>query len=296
MIVLVVLVAAGFVSRRLGLMDAEFDRKLSNFVMLVSAPCLILSSTMGGELPDRSHILPLAGIGIVTYIILIGLGCLLPRFMPVKEDERGMYRFMLSYPNVGFIGFPIVASIFGNHAIFYASLLNIPNTVTIFVFGTMFVSGARLGRFNWRLLYSPFMVATYISIVIVALGLHTPDVVAKPVTLLGGMTVPSALLVIGSSIASMPLKKVMGSRGTYVMCVLRLLVLPVVVLGVLRLMHVDPYIAGIDMVLAGMPVASFGTMFCLKYGKDETAMSQGTFFSTLLSVISIPLLTIVLSM
>ena len=113
-------------------------------------------------------------------------------------------------------------------------------------------------------------------------------------TLLGNMTVPAALLIIGSSIAGIPARRMTGSPGTYVMAIFRLLVLPVSIYAILRLFGTNEQIAGIDTVLAGMPVASYGTMFCLKYGKDETIMSQGTFISTLLSVLSIPLLVMII--
>ena len=291
MVVLFLLVVAGFASHKCGLMGGEFDRKLSNFVIQVTAPCLILSSVMGDELPDRSQILPLILVGAVTYALLISVAYVLPRFMPVKREDHGIYSFMLAYSNVGFIGYPIVASIFGASAVFYACILNVANTLTIFVFGVMFVTGQGGGKFKWNLLWSPSMLATYLSIVVVAIGMHTPQVIARPFTLLGNMTVPASLLVIGSSIAGIPARRMLGSRGLYLMCVLKLVVLPYLLLKLAYAVGVNAQIAQINMVLIGMPVASFGTMFCLKYGRDETVMAQGTFLSTLFSVVSIPLLT-----
>lgn len=294
MVVLFLLVIAGFASHKLKLMGGDFDRRLSNFVIQVTCPCLILSSTMGDTMPDRSHILPLLLVGMFTYAFLICMAYLLPRFMPVRKEDRGMYSFMLTYANVGFIGYPIVSSIFGSSAVFYACILNVPNTLTIFIWGIMFITGQKGGSFDRRLLYSPAMVATYVSIVIVALGWQAPVFISQPLSILGNMTVPAALLVIGSSIAGIPWRRMIGSVGTYVMCLFRLFLIPVTVLWLARLVGVDAQIAGINAVLVGMPVASYGTMFCLKYGRDETLMSQGTFWSTLLSVISIPLLAMIL--
>lgn len=122
-------------------MDADFDRKLSVFVINVACPSLILSSVMGDTLPDKHLILPLLIVGFATYVVLIGAGFLLPRYLPVKVTDRGIYSFMLAFGNVGFIGYPIVASIFGASAVFYASILNFPSTLLIFVFGTLFISG-----------------------------------------------------------------------------------------------------------------------------------------------------------
>ena len=135
------------------------------------------------------------------------------------------------------------------------------------------------------------MVATYISMLIVILGIDVSPKFGNIFVLTGGMTVPSALLIIGSSLAMMPVRNMLGTFKLYLMCLFRLLIMPVMVLAVCRLAGVDAYIAGINAVLAGMPVASFGTMFCLKYGVDERRMTQGTFLSTFLSMFSIPLLS-----
>lgn len=290
MIVLFLLVLAGFVARKLNLTNRDFDKTLSNLVIQVTCPSLIIASTMGDVMPERRLILPLLGVSALTYLFLIGLAYVLPYVIPCRREQRGMYSFMLAFANVGFIGYPIVASIFGNSAVFYACILNSINTLTVFIWGVMFVAGGKLGRFDWKLLYSSPMIATYISILIVATGWRAPHFASQAFTLLGNMTVPSALLVIGSCMAGIPLKRMAGSKGVYVMSVFRLLLLPLSLYYLLLFIGVDHQVAAINIILAGMPVASFGTMFCLKYGKDETVMSQGTFITTLLSVISIPIL------
>lgn len=295
MVVVLLLVMAGFAARKKGLMGGDFDRMLSNFVIQVTCPCLIIASTMGDKMPDRSHIPALLAISIVTYAILIALAYVIPHFMPVSREERGMYSFMLTFANVGFIGYPIVASIFGQDAVFYACILNAPNTFCIFVWGVMFVNGAGSGKFNPKTLRSPAMVATYLSIVIVVAGWRAPQFIAQPFTILGNMTVPSALLVIGSSIADIPARQMTGSKGSYIVALFRLLLLPVGIYFLMEAFGFERLICAINAVLIGMPVASYGTMFCMKYGRDATAMTQGTFVTTLLSVFSIPLLAWIIS-
>lgn len=295
MVVLFIIVMAGFVSRKFKLMGGDFDRMLSNLVIQVTCPCLIVASTMGDTMPDRSHIPALLGIGIITYAVLNAVAYIIPKAMPIKQDDRGMYSFMLAYANVGFIGYPIIASIFGHSSVFYACILNAPGTLTIFVWGVMFIKGQKAGSFNWRLLYSPAMIATYTSILIVAAGWRAPQFIASPMTLIGNMTVPAALLVIGSSMADMPARLMIGNKGVYTMCVFRLLLIPIGMFYLMALLGFDTHIAAINAVLVGMPVASYGTMFCLKYGKDTTIMTQGTFLSTLLSVLSIPLLAMIIN-
>lgn len=202
---------------------------------------------------------------------------------------------MLAFGNVGFIGYPIVASIFGASAVFYASILNFPSTLLIFVFGTLFISGDQ-GRmhFDSRTLYCPAMIASYLSILIVVTGWVPPHVVSTPFVLLGNITVPAALLIIGSSIARVPIRKMFGNVSVYLMSALRLMLIPLLILYLSRLFQIDETIANINVVLAAMPVASYGTLFCIKYKRGETIMAEGTFITTLLSVLSIPLLTVFL--
>ena len=288
---LIIIVIAGFVSHKRGIINEEFERKLSGFVIKVTCPALLISSTMGDKMPDREHIPMLLLVSLLTYVILIPLAYVQPVLMRVKRDLRGMYSFMLTYSNVGFIGYPVVASIFGSDAVFYACILNVFNTITVFIWGVMFISGENLkDGFRFRLFISPAMIATYISVIIVVLNLHTPKAIAMPLSILGNMTVPSSLIVIGAALAEIPTRKMVGTPHIFMMCFLKLLVLPLLVYYAMIMIGIDTRISSINMILIAMPVASFGTMFCMQMGKDETTMSQGTFWTSLLSVVIIPLL------
>lgn len=293
---LIIIVIAGFISHKRGIINEEFERKLSGFVIKVTCPALLISSTMGDKMPDRDHIPMLLLVSLLTYVILIPLAYIQPVLMRVKPDLRGMYSFMLTYSNVGFIGYPVVASIFGPDAVFYACILNVFNTITVFIWGVMFISGENLKNgFRFRLFVSPAMIATYISVIIVVLNLHTPKAIAMPLSILGNMTVPSSLIVIGAALAEIPTRKMVGTPHIFIMCFLKLLVLPLLVYYAMIMIGIDPRISSINMILIAMPVASFGTMFCMQMGKDETTMSQGTFWTTLLSVVSIPLLAMLIA-
>ncbi len=293
---LIIIVIAGFISHKRGIINEEFERKLSGFVIKVTCPALLISSTMGDKMPDREHIPMLLLVSLLTYVILIPLAYIQPVLMRVKRDLRGMYSFMLTYSNVGFIGYPVVASIFGPDAVFYACILNVFNTITVFIWGVMFISGENLKNgFRFRLFVSPAMIATYISVIIVILNLHTPKAIAMPLSILGNMTVPSSLIVIGAALAEIPTRKMVGTPHIFIMCFLKLLVLPLLVYYAMIMIGINTHISSINMILIAMPVASFGTMFCMQMGKDETTMSQGTFWTTLLSVVSIPLLAMLIA-
>lgn len=293
MVILFTIVVLGYALCKLGYMGDKFDQKLSSIVIDVTCPALILSSVMGAELPDRSLILPLLGIGFLTYILLLVFGFWVPRFVAKSRDEQGMIGFALMFANVGFIGYPIVSAIFGPKAVFYAALLNIPNTFFIFTAGVMLVKGEHnMKSLSAKVLFSPAMIAAFVAALKVAFGVRTPDIIARPVTMVGNITIPAALMVIGSSMARLPLKEIIGSPKVYVASLLRLVVVPLSVYFLFRFCGVSDVINNINTVIIAMPVASYGTMFCLKYGRNPSLMTEMTFVTTLGSILTIPLITL----
>lgn len=293
MVILFTIVVLGYALCKLGYMGDKFDQKLSSIVIDVTCPALILSSVMGAELPDRSLILPLLGIGFLTYILLLVYGFWVPRFVAKSRDEQGMIGFALMFANVGFIGYPIVSAIFGPKAVFYAALLNIPNTFFIFTAGVMLVKGEHnMKSLSAKVLFSPAMIAAFVAALMVAFGVRTPDIIARPVTMVGNITIPAALMVIGSSMARLPLKEIIGSPKVYVASLLRLVVVPLSVYFLFRFCGVSDVINNINTVIIAMPVASYGTMFCLKYGRNPSLMTEMTFVTTLGSILTIPLITL----
>ena len=219
----------------------------------ITCPLLVLSSVMGDELPDRTLILPLLGVGFLTYILLLVFGFGVPRLISKNRDDQGMIGLALMFANVGEYS---------------------------------------VKQFNPKVLLSPALIAAAVAALLVALGVHTPDVIARPVTMVGNVTVPAALMIIGSSMAKLPLKEIIGSLKVYVASVLRLVVVPLSLYFFFKVCGVSDVVNNINTVVIAMPVASFGTMFCLKYGRNPALITELTFITTLGSIITIPLITL----
>ena len=298
MITLLALVAAGYACGKLGYLDGEFDRRLSRLVINITCPALILSSAMTGTLPDRRFILPLLIISVVTYALLTLVAYTLPKWFTKDADTAGAASFAMMFGNVGFMGYPVVASLFGHEAVFYAAVLNVVNTFAVFTIGTMLITGrGEVGseRFQKKVLYSTPMLAAYLTIAIVALGIdNIPEYVSKPLSMLGDITVPAALLIVGSSMSQLPKRAMLGNSTVYITVLFRLLLLPVALFYATQLMGFDSFVVNVNTVVVAMPVATYGTILCLKYEKDTTFMAEVTFISTLLSMITIPALVTVL--
>lgn len=296
--ILFLIVIAGYVCGRTRLMNQQVSKGLSNLIVNLTCPCLVLASTMGDRMPDRSYIIPLLIVGAATYAILLPIATHLPKLWGCKDPERGLHSFMLTFANVGFIGYPIVASVFGSEAVFYASVLNVANTISVFIWGAQFIAGKGEGGTLKSRLYSPAMIGTYLSIIVVACAWKAPHIIAQPLTLVGNITVPASLLIIGYIISQIPARHMAGGYRVWITSICRLLLMPLIVCYCFKAMVwmipalsviFAPAIVQINTLIIAMPVASFGTIFCLKYGVDETVMAQGTFLTTVLSLLTIPI-------
>ncbi len=302
MLTLFAIVVVGYIAGKLGYMGGTFDKKLSKVVIDITCPALILSSAMTGELPDRRYILPLLGISVLTYVLLTGVALLLPRFLTKKKDDEGVIGFAMMFGNVGFMGYPIVASIFGHEAVFYAAVLNVVNTFTVFTVGTMLIVGKNQEstveekemsqkKMLRKVLYSTPMLSAYLTMLIVALEIKDiPEFISQPLTMIGNITVPAALLIIGSSMSQLPLRALLGDSTIYTTTLMRLAILPVGIHYLMTLLGFSSFVVGINTVVIAMPVATYGTILCLRHGKDTTLITEVTFITTLLAMISIPLL------
>ena len=139
---------------------------------------------------------------------------------------------------------------------------------------------------------SPCIVASVASIALAFAGIHGVPVLGEALDTLGSLTTPAAMLIIGSSLANVPARQLVGGPRLMAAALVRLLVAPALVWLPLHVLVSDPVLLGVIVLLSAMPVATNGTMLCYQYGGDSKTMAQGTFVTTLGAVFTIPLLAV----
>lgn len=322
MAILAVIVVCGFIARKKRLMNDAFDTMLSQLVMSVTLPALILDSVLSStQLPSAHDIGLTLGYAALYFLLIGSVSFLITRvvYRGVPSVTRGAHEFMMIYGNTGFLGYAVLAAVLDPSAVLYAAIFNIVFNITVFSYGVMLVSGDKpdarqAGRrdrsgepaepaskkHSWqdhvralgRTLTKPALIASYIAVVLALCGITDSGPIGQTCDLLGGMTVPAAMLVIGSSIAKMPIKEMLFDKWSYLTAAIRLIVAPLLVFGVFRLFTHDAFILAIMVMLAAMPVASNGTMLCLAYRGDTRAVARGTFLTTIFSMVTLPLIAL----
>lgn len=304
MVILFIIVSCGFVARKLRWTDDKFDAGLTKLIMNISCPALILDSVLGNtNLPDAPFILNILLISIVAYAGILILAWVAPKIYRAPRESLGAHQFTIAFGNTGFIGFAVIGAIIGSNAVLYASMYNIVFNLVIFSFGAYFVQASGSVKLTARerlttmvsQLRSPAMIACFIALVLALLGVTDLDgVIGRTCDMLGAMTPPASMLVIGSTLAKYNFGEMFGNWRIYPTALLRLLGVPALFYLIGSFFTTDTYMLGILALENGMPAAALGTMFCLTYGGDLKTMSQGMFVTTILSVVTIPLVTLAL--
>lgn len=292
MLVLLLLLIVGVVCAKTGVVDREGNKRLTRFAVAVCQVGMILSSVINAELGfTGAEIARIFFSGCLMYGVLVVIAFGVRWLMKRKPDVRGVFAFMTLFGNCGFMGFPVVGAIFGERAVFCAALYNIPFNILCYTVGILLIRpGQEELKLNWRALVNAPLVASLISILILVLDIPFPAPVEEAVDRMGDMIVPLSMVIIGASLGDMKIKDALGDWRSYVFSFFRLLVLPVAVHFILRPFISDPMLLGMTTVLTGMPVAAISVMLTIEYGGEEQLASKTVFVSTVLSVLTIPLI------
>ena len=290
MAVLFIVMAVGYAANKFKVLTSQSNKLLSKLVIYIAMPCTILNSVLSGEATasgrDAAVFMLMA---VASFVLFFLLSAPLPQLVRGQKSDYGMLRFMVVFGNVGFMGFPIIQSIFGVGAVFYVTIFNIVFSVLCFSVGIIMVSG-KGEKVNPMLFVNPTMVAAVLTVILFYTKPGVPAVISESVELIGRLTTPAAMLVIGSTLATISFKEVFGEVRIYPLAAVKLFVIPVLTWLLLRLFITDALMLGVLTVLAAMPTASNATMLSMEYGGNEILASKGIFLTTLLSVATIPLI------
>lgn len=307
MLILFTIVLLGAIARKIHLMNDDFDALLSKLVMTVTLPGMILDSVLSNtNLPDSHTIMMMLVYSTVLYVLVCLFAWIFVRlvYRGVPRPAQGAHAYLISFGNTGFIGFAVLGAIMGNDAVLYGAVYNIPYNVFLFSVGMLFIAstgsdGAAAKKSVKeqvkaiaKQLVSPCLISCFVAMFLALFGVTDSGYVGQTCNLLGQMTVPAAMLVIGSTLAKQPLKQMVNDGWSYLTSFMRLAGVPLLIFFVGGIFIHDPYILAVIVIESAMPAASSGIMMCLAYGGDTMTMSRGTFITTIFSLISLPLLAV----
>ena len=207
MVALFAAIGVGYICKKTGVMDADFDKRLSGLVLNATLPALILASVLNVDsLPDPVLMGQIIGLSVLSYALFIPIAYIVTYALRIPDGRRGVYRFMLIFGNTGFIGYPVLSAIFGPQTVVYAVVYNIVFNLLSFTFGAWLIAsdneyGVKV-RMSWRDFVTPCNIATLATMALAFCGVHAVPVVGPALSTIGSFTTPATLLIVGSSLAN----------------------------------------------------------------------------------------------
>ena len=291
MLKLFLLLVLGLVLFKCHIFDEYTNKKISALIVNVASPMLIISSIAGVEGSNKSIVFLMIGAGILMYIGFIILGKIINRIFPFPKKDWPVYECMVVFANTGFMGYPVLLDVFGQEAVFYASLIHMAFNFFVYTYAIMCLTKGDDSEFklNFKQLLTPGIILIFVGIFIYLFDIQLPSVLMDTINSVGSLTAPLSMMMIGSSLAVYPIKDSFTDWRSYVFAFVRLMIVPFVTMIMCRLLHIDAYYANITIITNAMPVGSMVLMLATKYNANVKIVTRNIVVSTLLSVITIPI-------
>lgn len=291
MLKLFLLLILGFVLFKCHIFDEYTNKKISALIVNVASPMLIISSIAGVEGSNKSIVFLMIGAGILMYIGFIILGKIINRIFPFPKKDWPVYECMVVFANTGFMGYPVLLDVFGQEAVFYASLIHMAFNFFVYTYAIMCLTKGDDSEFklNFKQLLTPGIILIFVGIFIYLFDIQLPSVLMDTINSVGSLTAPLSMMMIGSSLAVYPIKDSFTDWRSYIFAFVRLMIVPFVTMLICRLIHIDPYYANITIITNAMPVGSMVLMLATQYNANVKIVTRNIVVSTLLSVITIPI-------
>ncbi len=292
MIELFIIIFVGYFVYKVKIVDDNFVKKFTKLILDVTLPAMILASVL--RLEERQAfsdvITAILTSAALFFIILPGIGFILAKIIRAKKEQIGLYTFMNAYSNVGFMGFPVIENLCGSVGLFYAAIFNLIFNLSIYTFGIWMMNKGRenAAKFDPKLLLSPGVLLSVLSIVIYFLNIKAPVIISDTIYSIGSMTSPAAMLLIGCSLAKMNLKSVFGEIRMYPWIIMKQLIVPLLLWFPLTFVIKNELVLMITYILIAMPVANSAVLFATNYGGDSELAAKGVFLTTLFSLVTVP--------
>ena len=286
--VLFILIAIGFLLRKVNLLEEKGVKGITNVVLYAVTPCVIIRSfdrEMNTEL--LKGLMLTFAVAIASYIFII----ILTNFIVRDKDDsrRRIYRFAIIFSNTGFMGIPIYQAVLGDIGVFYGSAYIAMFNVFSWTYGYMMMDRESKGFDLKKAIVNPGVLSTIIGVIIFVAGIKLPSFLLTPMADMAALNTPLPMLVIGYFLAGIALKDFKDSKQYYIIAC-KLVIVPVIVIALTYLFGVRGDVFLICAIAVSTPCATSTTMFSEKFGRDAMLASRVVSLSTLLSIVTMPII------
>ena len=292
-ITLFIVVIVSFAATKLKLVSENFTKGFSTFIICVAQPFMIVDSLSHVEfsLENLKRGFTVTGLGFISLAICAAVGFIATK--PFRnEDDRKIGTFALVFANTGFMGIPVLKALFGDIGAFYGAFFMITFQVVLWTYGMILLGRGRndIKVKPLNLIFNYGTVPCIIGIILYVLPFDLPTPVSSAVSMLGSLCAPGSMIIVGSILASIPLRELFLDGKAYVICAVRLIALPALICGICVLCRLPEETVYLFTTLTALPCATNSAMYAQTYDISPGLAAKSASLTTLLSVLTVPLM------
>lgn len=296
-LVLFLIIVLGYILRKREIITEEIASGFSNILIQITMPVLIIDSILKIELNQEviKNLAIYTIVALLSYLFLIILSTIVTEKLKTQQDTKEIFKFLLIFPNVGYMGIPVVSSIYPAEAVVYTIINNVIYNMYVWTYGIQIFNNDKKEKFEWRKLINQGTIALTIGFLLLITRLPIGPL-RGAISTVGGMTFPISMLVIGSSLTNIKNFDFLKDKYLYYQVFLKLFLIPLLGLLILNPLHLPKMIRDISVIMLAMPCGANAVIFAEKYNSDKLFASKAVFLSTLLSLFTIPLIIFLLNL
>ncbi len=289
-LMLFTLMGVGFLLGKLKLLNAQGSLCMSNVMLYAVVPCLVVSSF---QRPLEAEHLQNLGLSIllslVVHIAMIGVTAAVLRRTP--KDRRGIYSLCAVMANCGFMAFPLQSALYGSLGVFYGSGYMVIFNIATWTYALYMAADGDKSVLKMRtVLLNPTIIALVVALTLYLTEISLPNLLLTPISYISSLNVPMPMLIIGFHLSQANLKTALQDKGAFASIALRLIVSPLLTIGLCLLLGLNSMVATVMVIAAATPAAAVVTMLVSKFGKNAPLSSSLVSIHTLCSAVTLPIM------
>lgn len=307
MMVLFGMMLVGFFCYKWDWIDDHSYGKLSKIVVNILNPLLVIDGVLGKSRDGSFHNLLTNLVMVILYFIfLIIISIPVVKIIRPEKENIGVYRLMMIFSNVGFMGIPVISALYGSDVIIYIVFYMLGYNFLLYTYGIILARSSAKpayaenhnsnGSFkeNLKAIINPGTIAGIIAIILFVCKIQVAAPMTSFIKYLSQCVVPFSMILIGASMAQQELKTIFKDVRMYWFLLIRLILIPVIMALCVRNLPIDSQILGVFILMLAMPVGSIVVLVAMEQGADSACCTRGSVISTLLSIITIPVIALLL--
>ncbi|MCR5770068.1 MAG: AEC family transporter [Butyrivibrio sp.] len=291
-----ILIAIGYAGARAGIIDKDSRDKLSDVLVRILLPVsMIASSQQEFSIVNAGGAVEILFLALIYYIIMFGSGIWILKLLGRDKRRMAIEILLVTFANTAFLGIPVLSEIAGDVGVLYAVVFNCVFDLVYFSIGMYMLQDAvheRKSDFKiTHLLKDPLSIVAITTIILYMIPYRFPGVITESLDLLGNAMMPVSMLIIGAQISCMNYKELFVNKRAFMLSIMKMLIIPMIVLGVMRLIGANMEITATMVILSAMPSGSLNIIMAEKYRVEPELATSTVMQTTLVMLVTLPLFT-----